>query len=168
VSLFRSTSLRVCRAGRALAPVLGALVLALSACTFKPHIPDQAISCATDQDCPRGFACNTKLTRCCRPGACDDAPGPAPARPPAEATPASSNGDTHAAPQDGGVDQARAMPTGTAADAGAASDGRDARGDGGPGLATSQNSITLFGKKREDAPVAPAPHLFAQLLPRPI
>jgi hypothetical protein len=175
VSFFRSTSLcstwlRGGWARRALAPVLAGFVLALSACTFKPHIPDQAISCATDQDCPQGFACNTKLTRCCRPGACDDAPGPAPARPTAETAPPSGNADTHGAPQDGGIDHARAMPTATpaTADAGDASDARDARGDGGPGPGTSQNSITQFGKKREDAPVAPAPHLFAQLLPRPI
>ena len=179
MSLSRPTSLRLRfrRAGRALAPGLGALVLALSACTFKPHIPDQAISCATDQDCPQGFACNTKLTRCCRPGACDDAPGPAPARPPAEPAAPSSNADAHGARPDGGVDQALPVPSGTppAADAGDGRDGRDARGDGGTAPPASLiqpadrprrlNSITEFGKKREDAPAAAAPHLFAQLRP---
>jgi hypothetical protein len=135
---------------------LGALVLALSACTFKPHIPDQAISCASDQDCPLGFACNARLARCCRPGACPDDPGPAPARTPDQDRPA-SNADAKGDTADGGVDQARATPPTT--DAGDAHDGRP---DGGPvaGLAPGRqggcNSIPEFRKKREDAPVTPA------------
>jgi hypothetical protein len=162
----RSTSLRARRTGRALASCLGGLVLAFSACTFKPHIPDQAISCATDQDCPLGFSCNAKLTRCCRPGACADAPGPAPERAPAQPDrPTSTAADAHGDTPDGGVDQGRAAPNSMPADAGDARDGRSDGASPGASLGFDRrpnrrgrwNSVTEFGKTREDAPVTPGP-----------
>jgi hypothetical protein len=91
-------------------------------CTFKPHIPDSILTCSTNHDCPQGFACNTAVNRCCRPGACDEAGGPdtdsARAKPDAGRADASSDGTPADAGLDGAADAERASPRATDAAAG--------------------------------------------------
>jgi hypothetical protein len=91
-------------AGRAARVGLLLGAAASTGCTFRPHIPDQAVTCSADPDCPEGFTCNVPLARCCRPGACDEAPASNtdPARPgkspPIGANDAGASGSAEAGP----------------------------------------------------------------------
>lgn len=128
----------------------GPLLGLLPACSFKPHIPDGALTCSTNQDCPEGLSCNLEIGRCCRAGACAQASSPDPAGVGTDAQGGQTSNDGSPAPGVAGdaaiPDSEPAVPAmavpGTTLDAGAA-DGHAGPGDSGSAaLAVSCSGVT--------------------------